>query len=88
MWVAPEARGAGIGRRLLDAVEGWIASCDGRSVQLSVADTALAARRLYETAGYEPDGDAADSPHTPGVTHLSLRKDLPDERRAGGTDPE
>ena len=76
MWVAPEARREGIGRRLLRDVEQWIASCDGTCVQLSVADAALAACRLYAAAGYEPDGDASESPHTRGVSHVSLRKRL------------
>ena len=76
MWVAPEARREGIARRLLREVEQWIASRDGTCVQLSVADTALAACRLYETAGYERDGDVSESPHTRGVTHVSLSKRL------------
>jgi ribosomal protein S18 acetylase RimI-like enzyme len=76
MWVAPEVRRTGLGRRLLREIEKWIADCGGTRVQLSVADTALAASRLYETSGYEPDGERTESPHTPGVVHLSLHKGL------------
>ena len=76
MWVAPEVRRAGIGRRLLSTIEEWIAACGGSCVQLAVADQALAARRLYDTAGYTPDGERSESAHTPGVTHVSLRKEL------------
>jgi ribosomal protein S18 acetylase RimI-like enzyme len=74
MWVAPEARREGIGRRLLDEIEGWIVSCGGSGVQLSVTDAATAATRLYESAGYEPDGSALESSHTAGLTEIGLRK--------------
>jgi ribosomal protein S18 acetylase RimI-like enzyme len=76
MWVAPEARGEGLGRRLLEEIEGWIASCGGTDVQLSVTGEATAARRLYESAGYEPDGRTEESPHTPGLIEIGLRKRL------------
>jgi ribosomal protein S18 acetylase RimI-like enzyme len=76
MWVAPEARREGIGRRLLDAVEEWIAASGGTCAQVSVADEAVAANRLYDTAGYRPDGERSELPHSPGVSHASLRKQL------------
>ncbi len=76
MWVAPEARRRGIGRRLLDAVEGWIAASGGDAAWLAVADRAPAARRLYERAGYAETGERSESPRTPGVLHVELRKRL------------
>jgi ribosomal protein S18 acetylase RimI-like enzyme len=76
MWVAPEVRGEGIGRLLLREVEGWIRSCGGTAAQLSVTTAASAAGRLYEGAGYEPDGERTDSVHTPGLVLVSLAKNL------------
>ncbi len=76
MWVAPEARGEGLGRRLLSHVEGWVRSCGGQVVQLHVTTTAVAARHLYESAGFEPDGDRRESAHTRGLEEVSLRKRL------------
>ena len=76
MWVAPEVRRAGIGRRLLGEIEAWIASSGGASVQLTVADQAHAACCLYEAAGYQPDGQRSQSPHTPDTNLVSLRKQL------------
>jgi ribosomal protein S18 acetylase RimI-like enzyme len=76
MWVAPESRGQGLGRRLLQAIEDWIVESRGTSVQLDVADAAEAALRLYESAGYVPDGQQSPSPHTSGVIHIGLRKRL------------
>jgi ribosomal protein S18 acetylase RimI-like enzyme len=76
MWVAPEARRAGIGRRLLGEIETWVAASGGDCVQLSVADQAFPAVSLYEGAGYRPDGKRSPSPHTPEITLVSLRKQL------------
>jgi ribosomal protein S18 acetylase RimI-like enzyme len=76
MWVAPEARGRGVGRRLLEEIERWIASCGGTEVRLSVTNVANAARRLYESAGYAADGRADESAHTPGLVELGMRKRL------------
>jgi ribosomal protein S18 acetylase RimI-like enzyme len=76
MWVAPEQRGSGLGRGLLTAIEEWIAGAGGTTVQLDVADTAKEAVSLYESSGYVPDGHQSPSPHTPRMTHLSLRKRL------------
>ena len=76
MWVAPETRRRGIGRRLLDAIEEWIASCGGTSAQLFVTDTATAAAQLYDRAGYARDGTVVASEHTPGLTEISMVKDL------------
>ena len=76
MWVAPEVRRAGVGRRLLGEIEAWISASGGEWVQLRVADQALAAWCLYETAGYRPDGERSESPHMPAVSLVSLRKQL------------
>jgi GNAT superfamily N-acetyltransferase len=76
MWVAPEARREGVGRRLLNGIEGWIASCDGTNAHLSVTDAATAAMQLYESAGYRPDGISTESRHTPGLMEVSLLKRL------------
>lgn len=76
MWVAPEARGRGLGRRLLDELESWMRLSGGKTSHLSVTTEAAAAHRLYESAGYVPDGEVEESRHTPGVLHISLRKPL------------
>jgi ribosomal protein S18 acetylase RimI-like enzyme len=76
MWVAPEHRRSGLGRRLLTAIEEWVGRAGGTTVQLEVADTAKEAVSLYESSGYVPDGHQSPSPHTSAITHLSLRKRL------------
>lgn len=76
MWVAPEVRGTGLGRRLLDEIEAWIAAAGGAEIRLAVTNVATAARRLYESAGYVLDGRSDASGHTSGLVELGMRKRL------------
>jgi ribosomal protein S18 acetylase RimI-like enzyme len=76
MWVAPEARREGIGRRLLEEIEAWISSSGGTWAHLSVSDQALPALHLCDAAGYRLDGERSKSAHTAGVALVSLRKEL------------
>lgn len=49
MWVAPEVRGNGVGRGLVQAVIAW---SDGRPLHLRVVDGNAAAVTLYESQGF------------------------------------
>jgi len=64
MWVAPEARGAGIGAMLLDAVIAWARDSSASNLFLAVSCGDTPARRLYERAGFAAVG--APSPLRPG----------------------
>ena len=75
MWVDPGARAAGAGRRLLNELEG-MRSVGGKTSRLSDTTEAHAARALYESAGYEPDGRVTPSRHTEGLVEVGLRKQL------------
>lgn len=56
-YVAPEARGRGLARRLLERTLGHARSLPGlRQVNLGVNAGNVPARRLYESAGFEPFG--------------------------------
>ena len=57
MWVAPEARGRGVGRSLLEAVEGWARETGHGLITLGVTTTNGAALRLYAAAGYIDTGE-------------------------------
>ena len=50
--VRPEARGRGIGRAALDALESWARSAGYRRIGLQVFGSNAVARRLYTRAGY------------------------------------
>jgi ribosomal protein S18 acetylase RimI-like enzyme len=57
MWVAPEARGQGIGAALLDAVEDWAHSAGYTFIGLGVTTSNEPAIRLYEQKGYTDIGE-------------------------------
>ena len=52
MYVAPEARGAGVGRTVLEALEQWAVKLGFDTLRLETGDRLLDAIRLYERAGY------------------------------------
>ena len=57
MWVAPEARGLGLGGALVDRVIGWARGAGFVRVLLDVADQNAAAIALYESRGFVPTGE-------------------------------
>jgi ribosomal protein S18 acetylase RimI-like enzyme len=56
MWVAPDHRGLGISRKLLDSVISWAVAQDAASLVLAVTCGDTPASRLYESAGFEAFG--------------------------------
>ena len=76
MWVAPEGRGQGVGRALLDAAESWGRDQGSTTAYLSVTEGNSPAQRLYRRAGYTEAG--ADEPLREGspLTCVELSKEL------------
>jgi GNAT superfamily N-acetyltransferase len=56
MWVAPEARGRGVGGALIAEVIAWARGRELRRLVLDVGEHNAPARRLYERAGFVPTG--------------------------------
>ena len=56
MWVAPDARGAGVGRDLVERVVAWAGSHDFPVLRLLVTQTNDGATRLYERCGFTDEG--------------------------------
>lgn len=52
MWVAPECRGSGVGRGLLETALDWAREREMRFVELDVTLGNSSALRLYERAGF------------------------------------
>ena len=61
MWVAPFARGAGVGAALIDAVAVWAAVRRPGELVLQVVDGNEPAIGLYQRAGFVDRGIVADS---------------------------
>ena len=57
MWVAPHARGAGVGRELVEAVIGWARERGCARLVLSVTETNEGAARFYEACGFADTGE-------------------------------
>jgi GNAT superfamily N-acetyltransferase len=62
MWVAPSARGAGLGDQLVAAVVDWAAGQGAGRVTLSVKRSNAHAIALYERTGFVPSDEPADEP--------------------------
>ena len=63
MWVAPEARGSGLGRQLLGRLEDEARRAGCRSVVLDTNAVLVEAVELYGRAGYRPVEPYNDNPH-------------------------
>lgn len=58
MWVAPSARGAGLGRALVDAACAWLRAQGCARLALTVTETNAAAIALYQGAGFRLTGES------------------------------
>jgi GNAT superfamily N-acetyltransferase len=67
MWVAPEARGKGVGRLLVDTATAWARDRGARRVTLWVAAGNDSARTLYERSGFADTGERQPLPSDPAV---------------------
>jgi GNAT superfamily N-acetyltransferase len=73
MWVAPAARGRGVGDALVAQVLRWAREQDVREVRLWVTRGNDVAERLYERHGFERNGDVQPLPSNPCVDELGMR---------------
>ena len=73
MWVAPRARGIGLGSRLLDAIEADASDLGLATVQLETNRTLSEAIDLYRTRGYREVAPFNDEPYA----HHWFEKRLP-----------
>ncbi|MEZ0163399.1 GNAT family N-acetyltransferase [Kineococcus sp. LSe6-4] len=73
LFVTPQARGTGLGRRLLTWCEDWARDRGATRLVLDTHGTLTAARSLYLSAGFEEVAPYNDNPHA----QLWFAKDLP-----------
>lgn len=57
MWVAPEHRGRGLGRELVDAITAWARELGARRLLLGVTETNGGAAAMYHACGFVPAGE-------------------------------
>ena len=63
MWVAPAARGLGLGRRLLRELERLARETGARTIRLDTNRVLNEAIRLYRSAGYREVPRFSDEPY-------------------------
>lgn len=78
MWVAPEARGLGVGHRLIEAVADIARDCGTRRLGLWVTESNEHARALYERAGFKPTGERQPLPSHPELMEVRLVREFGD----------
>jgi GNAT superfamily N-acetyltransferase len=76
MWVAPEARGRGVGRRLIDAIVDWAREREIHELELWVTDANDPANALYGNSGFRPTGERQPLPSDPSIMESKLVCDL------------
>ena len=62
MWVAPVARGRGVGEQLVEAVSDWALAAGFSRLLLDVADDNTAAMALYKRLSFRPTGETSRFP--------------------------
>ncbi len=72
MWLVPDARGRGLGRFLLRALENRARALGARRIRLSLHHSLTEALALYDSAGYQPVDPFESKSHV----DVFLAKDL------------
>jgi putative hydrolase of HD superfamily len=75
MWVAPEARGRGVGHRLIETVAAWGRRHQARELALWVTETNRPARALYERNGFAPTGERQPLPSDESLMEVRLTRE-------------
>lgn len=76
MWVAPEARGSGVGDGLVNSLAEWARSEGLEQLRLEVTDGNDAAARLYERCGFRFTGNTEPHPRDPNLYEREMRLEL------------
>jgi ribosomal protein S18 acetylase RimI-like enzyme len=77
LWVAPEARGRGLGTALVERVVEWAEDRGADEVTLWVNDASATALGLYERAGFAATGDRRPLERTRDASEIELALALP-----------
>ncbi len=72
MWVAPEARQAGIGSRLVEEIVDWSSQGGAEEIHLWVVESNQVARTLYERAGFAETGNLQPLASNPSLSEIQM----------------
>ncbi len=76
MWVSPEVRSQGIGRRLVESVVDWATDAGASAIRLWVVTTNSAARSLYRGAGFVETDLIQPLPSNPALDEVEMVLEL------------
>jgi ribosomal protein S18 acetylase RimI-like enzyme len=76
MWVAPEARRAGLGKRLVDAAVDWARFRGMRELKLMVTSVNGGAIEFYQRMGFGMTGKTAVYPNDTAITEFEMVRTL------------
>jgi GNAT superfamily N-acetyltransferase len=74
MWVAPERRGTGIGKAMIDRALGWSQDHGAMVVELWVTETNEPARELYLRCGFVATGQRQPLPSDPSIEEIQMQR--------------
>ena len=77
MFVAPDARGHGVGAALVGAVVGWAGARKATGLTLWVTASNTAALAPYERCGFRPTGERKPLEHSPAVDSIRMARAFP-----------
>lgn len=80
MWVAPSARGRGLGERLIEAIVAWGRARGASTMEFAVTESNAVAITLYERLGFRPTGKRRPLASDPTLTGVFMAKAIRDGR--------
>jgi len=76
MWVSPESRGRGVGRRLVETIIAWAEGKGARSLRLLVTSNNDGAIGFYERLGFAKTGKTEPHPNDPALVEFEMVREL------------
>jgi ribosomal protein S18 acetylase RimI-like enzyme len=76
MWVEPERRRSGIGKRLVETVIEWGRARGAVRIELEVNGLTRPAVALYQACGFAPTGHSRPLPSDPGAAALEMARKI------------